>query len=272
MIVLYENENWSTIGFLSYPEKGVISSGKCICLLHGKGGSNLGLNHSFIKLENKAIEAGFIVFRFDLPGEGESIIYNKDLNKPEAINGLLGFLKANYKLQNISLIGHCSGGLVSLYLKFKYPSLFNKLVLWDLSDCFLEMENGRGVSYSIKYLLHRYIHKLFRRETWYKFVTLKIQWRIIVISFMKSVTSYILRLIPFSENDFIITPMNEDHTNCECLVIHSSKINNYKKIITLTNNLCVKANLKASNMILHEQRFSVNWQVSSIQESIKFLH
>ena len=126
-----------------------MKSKKAILIVHGFAG-NMNENKDLaLFLENQ----NFDVKLFDLPGHGESKHVGK-LKKEDWIlaveNELINLINNNY--EEIYLIGHSMGGVISSYLATKYPQV-KKLVL--LAPAFIyknRLDIKTYQHYSFKYL------------------------------------------------------------------------------------------------------------------------
>lgn len=132
MVISYKNDKWSTIGILDMPG-GEDRSDSLIVTLHAGGSNKAGLRGTFVKLSRLAAREGLSVFRFDLPRDGESIVFDSSIIKVDAIHDLLLYMKKTYRFKKIILLGHCVGGYHALDLCLKYPAIVDEVVLWHIA-------------------------------------------------------------------------------------------------------------------------------------------
>jgi pimeloyl-ACP methyl ester carboxylesterase len=106
---------------IHYSDQG---SGKTIVLLHGFLES-LDMWNEFTNTLSK----DFRVVCIDLPGHGQSSVYNGDLsmtNMAEWVKSILDHLKIN----SCIMVGHSMGGYVTLEFAEQYPAMLNGIVLF----------------------------------------------------------------------------------------------------------------------------------------------
>lgn len=138
MVISYKDDKWSTVGILDMPE-GANGGGSVIVTLHAGGSNKAGLRGTFVKLSRWAVREGLSVFRFDLPRDGESIVFGNSIDKVEAIHDLLVHIKKTYRFKKIILLGHCMGGHHALSLSIKDPALIDEVVLWHIAPILYAM-------------------------------------------------------------------------------------------------------------------------------------
>lgn len=132
MVISYKDDKWSTIGILDMPD-GEDRGDSLIVTLHAGGSNKAGLRGTFVKLSRMAVREGLSVFRFDLPKDGESIVFGNSIVKVDAIHDLLQYIKKTYRFRKIILVGHCVGGYHALDLCLKYPAIVDEVVLWHIA-------------------------------------------------------------------------------------------------------------------------------------------
>ena len=123
MIVLFKNEEWSTVGILDIP-KDPPPNNSVIIMLHAGSSQKTGSRNTFVKLSRLACENGFSAFRFDLPGDGESQVFKSSLDPIKALYDLIDHITFKYNFEHVFLVGHCFGAFRSLELASKYPKKF----------------------------------------------------------------------------------------------------------------------------------------------------
>lgn len=102
--------------------RGVLTSGaesfsNAVITIHGWGGNRSGPQRMFVLLARDLADENTAVLRFDLQGRGVSDPLCKDTSVDEMIANVISsvdFLKSNYGVEKVSLIGICSGGNVAL--------------------------------------------------------------------------------------------------------------------------------------------------------------
>ncbi len=129
-IVVFKNDEWSTVGVLHPPKDGSCNS--VLVMLHAGASSKTGHKSSFVKLARLASENGICAFRFDLPGDGESQIFINTLDRVKAISDAINYVVSKYKYRNVFLMGHCVGALRSLEITRRYPERIAGVILWHI--------------------------------------------------------------------------------------------------------------------------------------------
>ena len=128
---------------------------------------NAGLLHKvgpfrlFVDVARRLAALGFLVFRFDLSGKGDSETQKEGLPEKERIladiRGAIDFLAKGEALEKFVLIGSCSGADESFHVAVEDKRV-DGLVLLD------------GFGYrTLGYYLHHYGPRLFRLDVWRKF-------------------------------------------------------------------------------------------------------
>ncbi len=131
MIVCFKNDEWSTIGLLESPNE-LPKNRILIVMLHPAGSNKASYRNTFVKFSRNAVKYGFATFRFDLPYEGESIVFSTSIDKRKATFDVIQYIKGKYNYDKIITIGHCAGGLLSINLTLKYANCINLIVLWHV--------------------------------------------------------------------------------------------------------------------------------------------
>jgi len=151
----------------------------CI-LIHGWGTCRIGPQRSFVLLSDLLASRGFSVFRFDLPGRGESegeenSVTLDDMGKSAA--DCMEYVRKTYgSVTRIGLVGVCSGGNTAILASTLQPADF--LVLWSTfpfgADTSAAVKTGRTVHF-----MKVYAKKLLCPGTWKRLAAGALNFRLI---------------------------------------------------------------------------------------------
>ncbi|GAE25481.1 peptidase S15 [Halalkalibacter wakoensis JCM 9140] len=105
-----------------------------IIFVHGFVGSKVGEHRMFVKAANYFSNKGFVCFRFDFSGCGESEGDYKDVTISNQINELKSAIEYVSQLQevdrnNIIIIGHSLGGALTALTAYQFPFI-KHVILW----------------------------------------------------------------------------------------------------------------------------------------------
>ncbi|MFC0558255.1 alpha/beta hydrolase family protein [Halalkalibacter alkalisediminis] len=120
---------------IHYPIDQQQSSFPTIIFVHGFVGSKVGDHRLFVKAANFFVQKGFICFRFDFRGCGESdgdyqeVTVTKQLEELRAAIHYVSTLN-RVNPEQIILIGHSLGGAITALSASSFPSIQN-IVLWS---------------------------------------------------------------------------------------------------------------------------------------------
>ncbi|WP_332699390.1 alpha/beta hydrolase family protein [Halalkalibacter lacteus] len=119
---------------IHYPE---IKSEKypAVLFVHGFVGNKVGAHRIFVKAAQAIAKAGYISFRFDFSGCGESDGDYSDVTVSKQMKELKAAIKYVSGLdhvdsENIILVGHSLGGAVTALTAYQIPQI-KKVVLWS---------------------------------------------------------------------------------------------------------------------------------------------
>lgn len=176
MLIGYEDKNWSTIGLLEMPEEITTFSKTLLILITGHAGHKSGFRRMFYKFCKLATQIGFSVFRFDLPGDGESFCYVKIENFDEWIHDLILSIKKQHQFEKIILIGNCLGGTIGMDIVKNHPDTIDRFVFWDIYELFHE-PGGFISKFTFNKNIKAYQQKALKSSTWIKLVKGQINWK-----------------------------------------------------------------------------------------------
>lgn len=118
-------------------------SGENILFLHGWGG-----NSSSLSCFSNALKNEFATTCVDFSGEWQRTF-------ADYVDGVKEIID-NYRMDNVTIIGHSFGGKVALALAIKYPYIINKLILLAPSG----IKPRRGLKYKFKI----FYNKIFKSD------------------------------------------------------------------------------------------------------------
>lgn len=164
-------------GGIEEPEQ---SNGKAVILIHGWGTCRLGPQRYFILFSEQLSKRGYTVFRFDLPGRGESEGNPQTVTldgMTDSVVDCISYVKNNFPdVGVIGLCGICSGGNTAIITSLKHDVDF--LILWST----FSFRTDKTLSVKTKRTGHFfgvYFRKLFSMSTWKKMISGTINARMI---------------------------------------------------------------------------------------------
>lgn len=171
----FESHGYRLLAVLHTPEEGVARLPLALVYLHGWAGYRLGPHQMFTKMARRAAAQGFCSLRFDFRGRGDSEGRTEDTTLTTMIGDAVRatqFALEQTGLSQVAFIGDCSGSEVAIGAGPLHPAVAAQ-VLWSAPI----VAGDRGVSDRAKKkkVLTEYGRKLFRRETWAKLFSGKLQ-------------------------------------------------------------------------------------------------
>jgi pimeloyl-ACP methyl ester carboxylesterase len=162
----FENEGSRLLGALHEPDGERLPLG--LVYLHGWAGYRLGPHQMFAKMGRRAAELGFCSLRFDFRGrgdsEGDTAATNLGTMISDAVTAVR-LLRAETGLQRVAFIGDCSGSEVAIGAGPLDPAVVAQ-VLW--SAPIVAGDRAKTDQAKRKSILSQYARKVFRKETWAK--------------------------------------------------------------------------------------------------------
>ncbi len=262
-----ENGVWSTIGFLELSRCNDLDH--LLILMHGLGSSKSGYKRSFVSFSKYAVARGFHVFRFDLPGFGESISYNPDMDNTKCIAGLILYLKENYNFRHITIVGHCLGGSLGLKVLWYKTGMIDSIVLWDMYE---SLANSSQFISTIQFLniLRKYIYKLTNKETLQKIARFKVHYiRIFRILFGSFKTKRIQK--GQSKKKQETTYCKRDNSSCPVLLVNDGTRPKAKTISGKLQHRLRKAGHQVDSLNFPQKSFSLEWKKDVFKNTIDWL-
>ncbi|WP_052144686.1 alpha/beta hydrolase family protein [Halalkalibacter okhensis] len=106
-----------------------------IIFVHGFIGSKVGEHRMFVKAANYFSNKGFVCFRFDFSGCGESEGDYKDVTVSKQIDELKSAIHyvsqmKEVEINNIIMIGHSLGGALTALTSYQFPFI-KDIILWS---------------------------------------------------------------------------------------------------------------------------------------------
>lgn len=158
---------------------------QAIVFLHGWGGYRVGPHDLFVKFTKRLTELGYTCIRFDFRGRG----YSGSVDFQPSTNSMLCDLESvllyiNYqlKIEDISLLGICSGAKLALYYAMT-GSVAIKHVIEMSSPPLRIDEGGQQIALRrMKVNLVHYLKKMGERTTWNKIVQRQIHYDKILVN------------------------------------------------------------------------------------------
>lgn len=129
--VWIESRGYRMLGILEYDDAKEIGK-DLVVLIHGFVGTKIEPHRMYRKLSERLSKKGFTVMRFDFVGSGDSDGSFEDMTiMGEVEDGLnvIEYLKNNYNVKNLYIVGFSMGGCVASILASK--SQCDGLVLWS---------------------------------------------------------------------------------------------------------------------------------------------
>lgn len=166
----FESEGLRLLGALHAPDEGFPRLPLGLVYLHGWAGYRIGPHQMFTKMARRAEGMGFCSLRFDFRGRGDSEGDTKASTLTTMIADAVAatdFLRKEFGLQHVALIGDCSGSEVALGAGPLHEAI-RAMVLWSAPI----VAGDRRLSDTAKkrQIWRTYLQKVFRKETWRKLV------------------------------------------------------------------------------------------------------
>ncbi len=117
---------------IDYPGNGVNKNGHVILICHGLIGSRIGVDRLFVKSAAELVKSGYIVYRFDYAGCGESSGEYGSFGLSDLIaqtKTVIDYACRQEETDEIILLGHSLGGAVTL-LQANRDDRVSKLIQW----------------------------------------------------------------------------------------------------------------------------------------------
>ena len=214
--ITFKNENGEKLfGIVHVPENTTFSGKRVgINLLNPGIKYRVAPNRLNVKIARRLCDNGYYVLRFDPGGIGDSEgelpdgvlvadIWEKiqtGLFVPDTIAANDFFIK-NYELNKLILMGSCGGGIISLLTSAEDQSV-DALCLIDTpvnlrtaSMSFADKIAVGGEKADL--LFSEYIKKLLRPQSWYRFITLRTEFR----ALWKILNMKLRKILPFLHDD-----------------------------------------------------------------------
>ncbi|MFC0473348.1 alpha/beta hydrolase family protein [Halalkalibacter kiskunsagensis] len=130
-IRFYKNSLSAVIHYPEFPKK----QHPAVLFVHGFVGSKVGAHRLFVKAAQALTEAGYISFRFDFGGCGESDGDYRDVTVSKQMNELKEAITYVSQLDHVDpeqiiLIGHSLGGAITSLTAHQFPEI-KQIVLWS---------------------------------------------------------------------------------------------------------------------------------------------
>jgi pimeloyl-ACP methyl ester carboxylesterase len=267
-IIHYEEKGvWSTIGFLEPPPCNDL--GHLLILMHGLGSSKAGYKRSFVSFSKYAVTKGFHVFRFDLPGFGESVVYDASMDNINSIAGPILYLREHYGFRHISLVGHCLGGALGLKVLWRNTGMVDSIVLWDMYESLANSSNFTGIMQFLD-MLRKYMYKLTNKETLQKIARFNVNYiRIFRILFR----SFKIKRVRTGQNKKIqgAAYYKPASNRCPVLLINDDTRPKSKTISAKLQHRLKKAGHCVDSLVLSQKSFSLEWKKNVFKHTIEWL-
>jgi dienelactone hydrolase len=159
------------------PEEG---NRTAIILIHGWGTCRIGPQRFYVHFAEQLASEGYPVFRFDLPGRGES--EGDDLkisidDMVQSVKDCISYIKEHYSsVERIGLCGICSGGNTAILASLREKTDF--LILWST----FSFRPDKPAAVKVRrtgHLLKVYFRKLFSASTWKKLFSGMVNFKLI---------------------------------------------------------------------------------------------
>ncbi|MGO4886922.1 alpha/beta hydrolase family protein [Anaerobacillus sp. MEB173] len=133
--IMFQVNEKNLSGAIHIPGNSGLHSHPAIILVHGFVGSKVGEHRLFVKAARYFSQLGYVVFRFDFSGCGESDGDYGDVtvsNQIEELKGAIDFVLSQKEVNknNLTVIGHSLGGAVSA-LTAGLDDRISQLLLWS---------------------------------------------------------------------------------------------------------------------------------------------
>ena len=171
----FKSDSQRLLAAVHLPEAAIERQPLALVYLHGWAGYRIGPHQMFTKMARRAEELGFCSLRFDFRGRGDSEGDTQQTTLTTMIADTVSAIKfvlCETGLERVALIGDCSGSEVAIGAGPLHPAVAAQ-VLWSAPI----VAGDRAASDRAKHktVLAQYARKLFRRETWAKLVSGRLQ-------------------------------------------------------------------------------------------------
>ena len=176
--VSFESGGLRLIGVLGCPDGARARRG--VVLIHGWGGYRIGPNRILVQAARAFNEAGATTLRFDLRGRGDSEGDAAETDLDMMIDDTcraVEFLKGETNLEDVTLLGICSGANVAVGAATLVPDI-RDLILWSIVTFQPERSRSADVARTGHFALG-YARKLLRPTTWRKFFSGRVNFRMV---------------------------------------------------------------------------------------------
>lgn len=154
------------------------SERKALIFLNGDGGYRTGPHDMFVTFARKLAEQGYHCVRFDFRGKGYSGDREYGLQEKLAdMNAVAEYVKKRYEIKNVSLLGICIGAKLALFHAKVSEQPIRKLILLSSSALRYDERSANTKVKEVSINAQSYVKKLFRKETWGKFFSGKIDYK-----------------------------------------------------------------------------------------------
>jgi pimeloyl-ACP methyl ester carboxylesterase len=164
--VTFESAGSRLYGMLGRPPEGRAAT-RAVVLLHGWAGYRIGPHRMLVQAAERLRELGCITLRFDTRGRGDSEGDGVNACLDDMIEDLraaVRFLRAQGKVEHVTLLGLCSGSNVSIGAATLEPEV-DELVLWSILPFQPEAKASQRWR-RVRHYLGEYLRKAARVETW----------------------------------------------------------------------------------------------------------
>ncbi len=171
--LFFESHGERILGVLHTPD-GQMRPGALV-FLHGWAGYRIGPHQMFTKAARRAEERGFPCLRFDFRGRGDSEGDAEATTLSTMIEDAQRAVEVVCEqtgVERVALIGDCSGSEVAIGTG-ALDERIDSLVLW--SAPIVAGDRSEANAAKRRSIYARYFQKLFRRETWAKLFTGRLQ-------------------------------------------------------------------------------------------------
>lgn len=175
----FQSGNEQINGVLYLPLDKEIS--RCVLLLHGWSGYRIGPGQLLSETARELAKNGFAAYSFDFRGRGESELDVSQASLNSMIRDAtraVGVLREQFGWEKFTLLGLCSGGEVAIGASLSHTRI-DSLALWSAPVFSGAFDFARQARRS-KNALQKYARKIFLPETWAKFFSGGLNWKMIM--------------------------------------------------------------------------------------------
>lgn len=170
----FDNEGCRLLGALHAPDEGAARPIGLV-LLHGWAGYRIGAHQMFVKLAREACGRGFPCLRFDFRGRGDSEGDAAAASLTTMISDAVAaaqWMVEEGVVEQVAFVGDCSGSEVGIGAGPLVEGC-GALVLWSAPIVGASREAADEAKR--RHVLRQYLAKFFRRETWAKLFSGRLQ-------------------------------------------------------------------------------------------------